>query len=100
MMDDLLSTKIHLSTNAEEHTSSDNVKLKKYLSEAVASLQVIEGEREQIKNIVDIAHQELNVDKKAFRGAAVKIQKNKTVEEDEKALDEQRDIIDRVSTIS
>jgi len=95
-----MSTRIHMTTNAETTAKSNDVKLKKYLSEAVASLQVIEGERDQIKNIIEIAHSELEIDKKAFRKAAVKMQKNTTVAEDEAGLEAVRDILDRVTTIS
>lgn len=98
-MDDL-STKIHMSSNAEVSSTNNNVKLKKYLSEAVASLQVIADERDQIKNIVDIAHQELDVDKKVFRKTATFIHKNKTCAEEELVLTEVQNLIDKVSTIS
>jgi len=95
-----LSESIHMTTAADASGKNDNVKLKKYLSEAVASLQVMEGEREQIKNIADVAHQELGVDKKIFRKTATFIHKNKTCEEEEVVLDAVRDLIDKVSTIA
>jgi len=95
-----LSEKIHMSTAAESTGKNDTVKLKKYLSEAVASLQVMDDERDQIKNIIDIAHTELGIDKKIFRKTATFIHKNKTCEEEEVVLNEVQNLIDKVSTIS
>lgn len=95
-----LSTEIHKSHSSEASAANDKVKLKKYLSETVAHLMTIDGSREDMKEIAEVAAKELEIDKKVFIKAAKLIHKNKTCQEESEKLDEVQDLIDKVTTIS
>ena len=84
--------------NMEILTSDDKAKLKGFLSEAVASLQVAADEREHFKDIADVVEDKLGIDKKIFRKTATLVHNGK-LEETKQLHEDADDLYSQVSTV-
>jgi len=73
-------------------------KLKGFLSEAIASLQLIADERDNYKGIVEKCNKELNINKKAFKKTATLVHKGK-LEEEVKIMEEADEVYTLVSEV-
>jgi len=73
-------------------------KLKGFLSEAIASLQLIADERDNYKDIVERCNKELNINKKAFKKTATLVHKGK-LEEEVKIMEEADEVYTLVSEV-
>jgi len=84
--------------NMEVLDQNDKVKLKGFLSEAVASLQTIQDEREHIKDIALQCEKDLGIPKKVFKKTADLVSKG-TLEEVKKLHEEADELYSQVSSV-
>lgn len=83
----------------EHLDKNQKVKLKKYLTEAQAALTIKDAASDTFKNVAEVAHEELKVDKKIFKKTAMLMHKNKFLDE-EGTLDACKDLYEQTLTVT